>query len=249
VEQGSQFVICEYCGTTNHVDKSQAVLNYAVRTTVSEDEAKAALRRWMAGNETIKGLDRDAQISSQTFQLFPLWLIRVKNEGQEVVYVQPAAALSVSELKQVTIPASDLESHDPTMDPDAVEATVPYKTMLGWLMEEQGVDKVDISESSLVHYPIYIIKYVYKGRQFTAMVDAAAGRVFANIYPSKWEAPYMAIGAATFVVYLIAALIPAGGYLIGGGEGMVAGIFIYIIAAIVLAIPLFVVASIVSAKV
>lgn len=203
----------------------------------------------MAGNETVKGLDREAKITNQIFQLFPLWLIRIKNEGQEEVYLQPAAALSVSELKRVTIPASDLESYDPAMDPDAVEATVPYKTMLGWLLEEQGVKKVNINESSLVHYPIYIFKYVHKGRQYTAMVDAAAGRVFANIFPSKWEAPYMAIGATTFVVYLLAALIPAVGYLIGGGEGMVVGIFIYIIAAIVLAIPLFVVASIISAKV
>ncbi|NIP54489.1 MAG: hypothetical protein GWN30_20830, partial [Gammaproteobacteria bacterium] len=50
VEQGAQFITCEFCGTTNFVDKGRAVFHYAVRTTVRENDALAALRRWMAGN-------------------------------------------------------------------------------------------------------------------------------------------------------------------------------------------------------
>jgi hypothetical protein len=30
--------------------------------TANKDDAQAALRRWMARNETVKGLDRNAQI-------------------------------------------------------------------------------------------------------------------------------------------------------------------------------------------
>jgi hypothetical protein len=249
VEQGTQFVICEYCGTTNHVDKGRTVLHYAVRSTVLEGEAEAALRRWMAGNETVKGLDRQAKIAKPTFQHFPMWLIRVSQADKEVIYLEPAAALSVSELKQVTIPASDLEPYDHTMDPDAVEATVPYKAMLGWLGGEHSVKEQDIRELSLVHIPIYIFKYTLKDRQYTALVDAAAGRVFANIFPSKWEAPYLAIGAAAFIVYFIASLVPSGGYLIGAGAGLGLGVLIYAVAIVVLAVPIFTIAATISAKV
>ena len=249
IEQGSQFVICEYCGTTNHVDKGRTVFHYAVRMTVREDEAQADLRRWMAGNETVKGLDKAAQIGAPTFQHFPMWLVRVSQGGQEVIYLEPAAALSVSELKQVTIPASDLEPYDHSMDPDAVEATVPYKAMLGWLQAEHHVKESDISELSLVHIPIYIFKYTHKDRQYTAVVDAAAGRVYANIFPSKWEAPYLAIGAAAFIAYFVASWVPSGGLLVGDAAGLGIGILIYAIAIVVLAVPLFLIAAAISAKV
>lgn len=249
IEQGTQFVNCEYCGTTNYVDKGRMVFHYAVRTTVREDEALSALRRWMAGNETIKGLDKDAKIEQPVFQHFPMWFVRAGQNGQEKVYMEPAAALSVSELKHLTIPASDLEPYDHTFDETAVTATVPYNAMLGWLKEERGVEEKDIREVSLVHLPTYIFKYGYKDRQYTAVVDAATSEVFANIYPSKWEAPYLAIGAAAFAAYFCAALIPLGGYLIRDGTGLGFGILIYAGVAVLLAIPFFSAAATISAKV
>ena len=53
IEQGSEFVACDYCGTTNVVEKGQTVFHYEVQATVDEAQAVAALRRWMAGNDTI----------------------------------------------------------------------------------------------------------------------------------------------------------------------------------------------------
>lgn len=55
VEQGAQYATCEYCGTVNFLDKSESVLHYAVRPTIDDAQATAALRRWMAGNHTVKG--------------------------------------------------------------------------------------------------------------------------------------------------------------------------------------------------
>ena len=78
VEQGAKYATCEYCGTVNFLDKSEAVLHYAVRPTIDDAKAAAALRRWMAGNQTEKGLDAAAQIESQVFQYFPMWLARTQ---------------------------------------------------------------------------------------------------------------------------------------------------------------------------
>jgi LSD1 subclass zinc finger protein len=249
IEQGTQYVNCEYCGTTNFVEKGKLVFHYAVRTTVREDEALAALRRWMAGNETIKGLDKEAQIDRPVFQHFPMWFIRTNREGKEEVYLEPAAATSVSELKRLSIPAADLEPYDHVYDETAVTATVPYNAMVGWLKEEHSLKGSEIKEVSLVHLPTYVFKYRYMDRQYTAVVDAATSEVFANIYPSKWEAPYLAIGAAAFAAYFCAALIPLGGYLFSGGTGLGLGVVIYAVAAVILAIPFFSAAATISAKV
>jgi hypothetical protein len=163
--------------------------------------------------------------------------------------VGPAAALSVSELKEIVLPAGDLEPYDHNLDGTAMAVTVPYEAMLHWLEDDDGVQKGQIKEVSLVHLPVYQFKYTFGDRRFTAMVDAASSKVFANIYPSKWETPYFAIGAAAFAAYCCAALIPLGGFLTYEGTGLLVGILAYIVIAIIVAIPIFIAASVISAKV
>jgi LSD1 subclass zinc finger protein len=249
VEQGAQYVTCQFCGATNFVDKRRAVFHYALRATVREDAAQAALRRWMAGNATVKNLDQKATIEPPSFQLFPMWLVRVRQNGQESVLLEPAGALSISELKRATIPAADLEPYDHTLDAAAVPPTVPYETMLEWLRNDHGVPAGAIHEVSLVHLPIYIFKYNYKGERYTAVVDAATSEVFANLFPAKWEVPYLGLGAAVFAAYFCAALMPAIGYAIDGGTGSGLGILLYCLVASVLAVIFFVMAAIISARV
>lgn len=249
VEPGSQFVVCQYCDTTNFVDKSKTVLHYVVRVTVQPEAAGAALRRWMAGNDTVKDLDQKATIDSPAFEYFPMWMARVRQGEMEQVFLEPAAALSVSELKQLTVPAADLQPYDPyETQTSFIPPTVPYDTMRRWLIEEQGVASDAIREVSLVHLPIYVCKYNFQNRRYTAVVDGATSKVFANIYPSKWEVPYLAIGAAAFILYFCAAWIPLSSYLFDE-EALPLGIGIYCLVILVLAIPIFIAAAMISAKV
>jgi hypothetical protein len=176
-------------------------------------------------------------------------LVRVIKNGQEKVFLEPAAALSVSELKEIILPAGDLETYDHNMDGAAMEVTVPYEAMLQWLKDDDGIQESQLKEVSLVHLPVYQFKYTFNERRYTALVDAASSKVFANIFPSKWEAPYFAIGAAAFVAYCCAALIPLGGFMANEWSGLALGIVAYIVAAIVVAIPIFIIASVISAKV
>ena len=249
VEQGSQFVTCEFCIATNFVDKSGAVLHYAVRATLDETAASAAVRRWMGGNDTVKDLDKKAVLERPSFQLFPMWLLRIDQNGQEKVVLKPAAALSVIDLTELSIPASDLEPYDHTMDGDAIAPTVPLETVRKWLAENQKVAAGQIKESSLVHLPLFLFKYKFEGREYTAVVDAASSQVFASIYPSKREVPYVAIGSVGCVLYFCAALIPAVTFFTTGGTGLIFGILGYIAVAIVLAVPIFGIAAYISARV
>jgi hypothetical protein len=249
VEQGAQYATCEYCGTVNFLDKSESVLHYAVRPTLDDTKAAAALRRWMAGNQTVKGLDADAQIESQVFEYFPMWLARTEEDGREEVHLKPAAALSIVELGNLRVPASDLEPYDYSLDSQAIRATVPVTAVRSWLARNERIAPEAIRELSLVHLPIYQFKYRYKTNTYTALVDAATGQVFAAIYPEKFELPYVSIGGFGCLAYFLAALIPIISYTVfDGGTGLGIGTLIYIGVAIALAIPIFIAAASVSRK-
>jgi hypothetical protein len=247
VEQGALIAVCEFCGATNAVDKSTAVLHYVVRDTLRDTDAAAALRRWMGGNATVKNLDKKATIQPPTFQLWPLWLVRAEAKGAERVILKPAAPLSVLDMTRIIIPASDLEAYH--YSAHALEPTVPVNAVRSWLKADQQISESMIKEISLVHLPVYSFEYGYEGRPYTAVVEAAAGKVYADIYPSKQEVPYLAVGSIGCLLYFCAALIPAIGFTTGNLPGLGAGILIYLIAALIMAVPMFAIASYISAKI
>ena len=62
VPTGQRFVTCVFCDSTLFVDRAQVVFHYRLPPLLAAEEATAALRRWMAGNDTVKDLDRKAKI-------------------------------------------------------------------------------------------------------------------------------------------------------------------------------------------
>ncbi len=249
VELGAKFVTCEFCNPVNFVDKSQAVLHYTVTPTLDEQGAAAALRRWMAGNQTVKGLDQAAHIESQTYQLFPLWQVRTVHGQEEKVIFKPAAALSIVGLSKLSVPAADLVPYNDALDGVAVKPTVPVTAVHSWLANNEGIPTGTIEELSLVHTPIYQFKYTYKEQSYTALVDAAAGQVFTAIYPEKFELPYVSIGGFGCLAYFLAALIPIITLAVTNSNiGLWLGIVIYLGVAIALAIPIFMVAASISRR-
>jgi hypothetical protein len=121
--------------------------------------------------------------------------------------------------------------------------------MRQWLQDDHNVQTKNIREASLVHVPIYKCKYDFSGRRYTAIVDAATGKVFANIYPARWEAPYAFLGIVAFFVYLFIAVIPAMWYEFNEGKDMAIGLGIYCLVALVAALPIYLAAAIIAKKV
>lgn len=243
VTLGSSYTTCEYCGTVNYLDKSEAVLHYAVRPTLDAAGAEAELRRWMAGNTTVKGLDTAAQITQQTYQLFPLWLVRVQDKDRERVIFKPAAALAAGELNELELPAGSLVAYDPQMDAAALPATVPLTAVRTWLADNEGVAVGQIRETSLVHIPFYLFTYTYAGQTYAARINAANGQVMAAIFPRKNETPFVAVGGLGCLAYFAAALIPGIAFLISGTSGLAVGLLIYLVVVVVLAVPIFAAAA------
>ncbi len=124
------------------------------------------------------------------------------------------------------------------VDGTIVPPSVPFETVQQWLSDDQHIAPENIREAALVHLPVYTCKYTFNKRHFTALVDAATSKVFANIYPAKWEVPYVAIGTAAFVTFFVLAVL-----------SLFINFGLFVIGAPLLAAVFFVLAVAISAKV
>jgi hypothetical protein len=248
-DEGQIFLTCPYCSSTVYIDKSRVVFHWYVAPTLDQDKALGALRRWMSGSRTVKDLDRKSQVTSVSFEYFPLWYLKVQNgAGPEQIHLAPAAATSVSEITHLNLPAGDLRKYNQDVETQSVAPTVPLQAVTSW-MSPTSVGRSAIMEQSLVHVPLYTVRYQYNGAQYTALVEGATGSVFANIYPAKAEAPYLAIGALTALVYLCLALIPVVMGAADGADGAGLGFAICTGAGLVAAPILFGLAAWIAARV
>ena len=107
----------------------------------------------------------------------------------------------------------------------------------------------EIAESAIVHIPIYTFKYNFQGRTYTALVEAATGRVLANIFPEKAEVPYQIVGGLAAATFLCLATFPVFGALVDNGEGTGGGLLLCVGVGIPAALVLFGLASWVASKV
>jgi hypothetical protein len=224
------------------------VFHWYLASTLDEARARAALARWMAGNETVKDLDKKAKLIGITFEYFPVWYFRRRHPGgSDEILLEPAAAISVSELRKLRLPAGDLRKYDSAVDTQAHPPTVPLQTALTWL-EERKIPAGEIVERALVHIPLFFFKYAYQSQSYTAVVEAGTSSVFANIFPAKAEAPYLFVGGLAAIIYLTLAVIPVVGALIDESAFGI-GLMICSILGILAAPALFAVAAWVAAKV
>jgi hypothetical protein len=214
-DEGQIFLTCPYCNSTVYLDKAQVVFHWYLAPTLDETKARSTLRRWMAGNQTVKDLDKKSRLVSGSFEYFPVWYFKRRQaDRKEEILLEPAAATSVSELRRLNLPAGDLRKYDPSLDSQAHPPSVPLHAALNWLAERQ-IPAVELVERALVHIPLYTYKYTYQEKTYTALVEGATGGVLANIFPAKAEAPYLLAGGLTAAVFLCLAGMPVVGAFFG----------------------------------
>jgi hypothetical protein len=246
--EGEIFLTCPFCASTVYLDKSQVVFHWALAPTLTADQARESLARWMAGNQTVKDLDRKAQVAGQVFQYFPMWYFKRKVGDREVISLVPAAATSITELTSLPLTAGDLRRYDPSLAAQSAEPSVPLPAARAWLESRSGA--AEALETSLVHIPIYTFKYIFNNQPYTAIVEAASGRVLANLYPAKAEVPYLLVGVITAAVFLCLATWPLiGNAMFGNGSGGLYGLLACTGGGIIAAPLLFALAAYIAAKI
>ena len=248
-DEGQIFVTCPFCSSTVYLDKSRVIFHWYLASTLDEGNARSSLARWMAGNQTVKDLDKKARIGGFTYEFFPVWYFKRRDKhGQEQILLEPAAATSISEIRKIRLPAGDLRKYDSQLESQAHAPSVPLQAALEWL-GGRGVQGEEIIEQSLVHIPLYTFKYTYQNKAYTAIVEAGTGSVFANIFPAKAEAPYLLAGGLTALIFLCLALFPVIGGMAEGGEGVGIGLALCAGIGIVAAPILFGLAAWIAAKI
>ena len=246
-DEGQIFLTCPYCSATVYVDKSKVVFHWFLAPTLSDDQARGELARWMAGNQTVKDLDKKSRLAGQSFQYFPVWYIKYRQQDREIIALEPAAATSVTELRSLNLPAGDLRKYDGSVDAQSTPPSVPLDAAQAWLKERSG--NVEVLETSLVHVPLFTFKYIYQNAPYTAVVEASTGKVLANIYPAKAEAPYLLAAGVTASVYLCLALFPLIGRGIAGTAGAITGVLLMLGLGVLAAPFLLALAAWVASKV
>jgi endogenous inhibitor of DNA gyrase (YacG/DUF329 family) len=233
VIEGQTFLTCEYCSSAVYIDKSQVVFHYMLEPTIDQPNAEASLKRWMAGSKTVKGLDKEAQVTGTEFIYFPIWYFKIKQNGDEKIKVQPASPTPIPGIKELSIPAGDLRFYNENDAGNTAiqEPHVLYTSAVQWLVNE-GVDISTVTLSALVHIPLYIFQYNFKENNYSAAVDGSSSEVMVSEFPSKSEMPYLIVGGGATILFFLE------GMLLGFPEVLVAYLvtaLIVIIAAVLVA--------------
>jgi hypothetical protein len=208
LEEGAHFVVCPFCSSALYLDKSRIVFHFVVTPTIGPEEAQGKLKRWMAGNETVKDLDTYATVEQQELIYFPMWRFVVQNDQGDQEFNEPASSFAIPDIKTIPLSGGDLKffssaefQNIPMKEPDVL-----LDSAVHWL-EGRGVKKELIKETNLIHVPFYQFKYTFKGNQYQAIVDAASGRVLASIYPAKDEIPFIGIAFITAIAFFVIGII------------------------------------------
>jgi DNA-directed RNA polymerase subunit RPC12/RpoP len=251
VQQDETFIECPFCASSLFLDKRKVVFHYVIANNFKPNEAEGNLKRWMAGNHTVKDLDKKAQIVKTSFYYFPVWYFKTKDTSGDKIYIQPAASTSVSEIKKIDIPAGALKFYDAKQynENEMVQPDVLYDSAQKWL-QDTGVDLNTVSEAALVHIPFYQYYYNFNNHSFTSLVESSSGEVYANIYPAKSEAPFrilFGLSIAAFIITSILCFILA--FALNSRDGFFYAEVFKIFAYAVVSVPLIIMAYFVAKKV
>jgi len=254
VQQDETFIECPFCASALFLDKRKVVFHYLINSNFKPNEAEGNLKRWMAGNHTVKDLDLKAQIVKNDFYYFPVWYFKTKDSSGDKIHLQPAASTSVSEIKKLQIPAGALKFYDKNLhnEHEIVKPDVLYDSAQTWL-QNSGTDLNTVSEAALVHIPFYQFHYNFNGQSFTALVEASSGQVYANIYPAKSEAPFRVLFAMSIAGFIVTSIICyALGFMLNSSdmiEALMTAEVFKVFAYGLVSVPLIIMAYVIAKKV
>lgn len=207
--EGSLFATCPYCTSALYVDKSKTVFHFVVSPTIQSEEAAGKLRRWMAGNETVKDLDTRSTVTSQDLVYFPMWRFVGDDTSGNREFSEMASSFAISEIKSIPLSGGDLKFFSPTEFGNLPmrEPEILLDSALQWLKNDHNLDRNHVKEINLIHVPFYLFKYDYKNTTYQSVVDGVSGRVLASIYPAKSEIPFTGLTILFGVLFLLAGMI------------------------------------------
>jgi hypothetical protein len=199
LDPGVRIAKCKFCDSQIFLDRSGAGFFYIIPFMMNATQAQAVFKRWSAGSRMAKDLESEARISVLRQSYFPVYMFKRDVGGKEQVLVQPARSTILPGMRNLKIPPGDLKVFDQKFSTEGAEVIQPDMDMVAYLNTLPGKPL----EQALVYFPTWMVEYNYKGRKFSAVIDGSSGEIFATDYPPRQAAPYIIVGVAGFVAFVI----------------------------------------------
>jgi hypothetical protein len=193
-------VACTYCGTRLYIDRSGALFCYILpfQTIVDTmEKANDLFRRWCAGPLLAKGAETGAQISLMKRAYFPVYMFKRNIQSREAVFVEPAKSTLLPGMHMLKVPAGDIKIYDNSISTGDAEVIAPDIKMDSYLPQLAGQP----IEQSLVYFPIWEIRYVFEGKNYSVVIDGSSGEVFVSEFPHRVQTAYVTIAVAGFIAF------------------------------------------------
>jgi hypothetical protein len=173
----SGFLVCEYCDSTIYVDLSRAILHFYFPVAVGQNVLTDILTRWLSNHE----LKQPPQISGIELKYFPFW--RITKGG--LALFRPAASFPIQEVGELKFPGGDFRVYQKNLAKE-YEVVAPDIYLDGVLdLHREELDKHEGSQAiSLIHVPLYLVRYKYGNDEFEAAIEGVLGRVLADEIPA-----------------------------------------------------------------
>lgn len=233
---GVKYASCPYCGTVVEEGKTfQSVYIFAPLIDKEGAFRRAlTLRPWASPRD----LADSASPGSAELHFLPLYLYYVYFEPLvELATYATALALRQTPFyvpRDYKFPArwrtpfkpgllNGARFHTPQMNPDEAWAFVSreYAEEAGRYASALKVNVRDATRfEGVVYYPFWKLSYRYKGRSYSAVVDAAEGDVVYMEYPVPARGRLYSLGLGAFIMAVSAAL----GAALGGLSGLAGGL-------------------------
>jgi hypothetical protein len=85
------------------------------------------------------------------------------------------------------------------------DVEVELESAKEWLRDRE-IDPKMVTSISLVHIPVYRFTYEYENCLYTAVVEAATGKVMANVFPRRRDTPFILVTLGSAAIFFIAGI-------------------------------------------
>ena len=184
----------------------KAVLaRFVVPQRLSPEAAARALERWMGGNQPSRWLASGAVLEPPKLEWLPVWYARGRagadgDKARWTTVEQRAHETLVPEVRRRPLPAAGLRR----LDEQDVARDLPQPTLAFEQFRATRLKDLQLAEQALVHAPYYRYVYRYRGRRYSAAVDAATGEVRPGRFPKRMRWPFVMLSLAALSVFATA---------------------------------------------
>jgi hypothetical protein len=174
VGAGGDFLRCPFCSAALYVGGVSGVRRLAAVPVLEPGEVSAVLARRM------RELEVPARPRVESSELIYLPFYRVERAGGGRPRLVAAAGLGVEDLEEIVDLGRELESYDPELERRGrvLEPELPVEDVLEAFGEGDEPPAL-----SLIHAPLWRVRYRAGERDYEAIIDAVGGRAAAESWP------------------------------------------------------------------